>query len=420
MLMKENKEYVRKMLKKHKYDDASLTGWGRLDDLIAVMRAFNVFKIFDDIKVDIKEECAIPRWFINNILALKLIIGDRGINSLQNGMFKDVGVLKMVGCTAREVREGFDSERNKASNKPCNVDSLRYSVNNTNPAEFAKSFRKHRRELWKHKKLRSYTYIMDATKLIVHGDYEGAGQIIRSEKVLQKNGTVKVNKIIEKGYKLVTLNRLLKGEVIVEAARLIPINEHEITAIENNSDIAKIYQNFFPKDEMIIDDAHNFLLKNFQLYDFIWSSPPCPTHSVCNHFLKGQGIYRFPDMKLYEEIIFLKHFFKGKWVVENVKSYYKPLIEPQYAGRHAFWTNFYILPIKVDYDIGTMNRKASKEKQRKAIIREAQIPEFLKLHDLKNFKLKNKRQVLRNCVLPKLGKHILDCALKLNKQKPLF
>ena len=233
MLMKENKEYVRKMLKKHKYDDASLTGWGRLDDLIAVMRAFNVFKIFDDIKVDIKEECAIPRWFINNILALKLIIGDRGINSLQNGMFKDVGVLKMVGCTAREVREGFDSERNKASNKPCNVDSLRYSVNNTNPAEFAKSFRKHRRELWKHKKLRSYTYIMDATKLIVHGDYEGAGQITRSEKVLQKNGTVKVNKIIEKGYKLVTLNRLLKGEVIVEAARLIPINEHEITASDD-------------------------------------------------------------------------------------------------------------------------------------------------------------------------------------------
>ena len=53
----------------------------------------------------------------------------------------------------------------------------------------------------------------------------------------------------------------------------------------------------------------------------------------------------------------------------------------------------------------------SAEKQRKAIIREAQIPEFLALHDLKDFKIKNKRQVLRNCVLPKIGKHILKCAL---------
>lgn len=45
-LMKENGAYVRKMLKKTKYDDASLTGWGRLDELVAVMASFKVFDIF--------------------------------------------------------------------------------------------------------------------------------------------------------------------------------------------------------------------------------------------------------------------------------------------------------------------------------------------------------------------------------------
>jgi len=195
---------------------------------------------------------------------------------------------------------------------------------------------------------------------------------------------------------------------------------HQITAIENNKEIAKIYQDFFPKDKVIIADAHQYLLNHFKEFDFIWSSPPCPSHSVCNHFLKGQGIYRFPDMKLYEEIIFLKHFYKCKYVVENVKPYYKPLVEPQFVGRHAFWSNFHIEQIKVDYDIGTMNRQASKESQRKAIIREAQIPELIDLHGLKDFKLKNKRQVLRNCVLPKLGKHILDCATGKIKQRKLL
>lgn len=190
---------------------------------------------------------------------------------------------------------------------------------------------------------------------------------------------------------------------------------HEITAVENVPEIAEVYQKFFPNDKVIVTDAHQFLLDHFKEFDFIWSSPPCQSHSVCNHFLKGQGIYRFPDMKLYEEILFLKHMYNGIWCVENVKSYYKPLILPQYIGRHSFWCSFHITKLDVDYEIETMNRKASKEKQRKAIIREAQIPEFLKLHDLKDFKVKNKRQILRNCVLPKVGLHILKCALNLKK-----
>ena len=182
----------------------------------------------------------------------------------------------------------------------------------------------------------------------------------------------------------------------------------EVTAVENNKEIAEVYKKFFPKDKVVIADAHQYLLNHYKEFDFIWSSPPCQSHSVCNHFLKGQGIIRYPEMALYQEIIFLKHFFKGKWVVENVKSYYSPLIQPLTIGRHFIWSNFNIKNIKIDYQIGTMNRKASKNSQRKAIIREAQIPELIDLHGLKDFKLKNKRQVLRNCVIPKLGLHIFN------------
>jgi len=187
---------------------------------------------------------------------------------------------------------------------------------------------------------------------------------------------------------------------------------HEITAVENVKEIAEVYQDFFPNDKMIIADAHKYMLEHFEAFDFIWSSPPCQSHSVCNHFLKGQGIYRYPDMKLWQEIIFLKHFSKGNYCVENVKSYYKPIIEPQIIGRHYFWANFKIPDKRIDYvQIGTMNRQASKDSQRKAIIREAQIPELIDLHGLKDFKLKNKRQILRNCVYPELGKHILEYAI---------
>lgn len=195
----------------------------------------------------------------------------------------------------------------------------------------------------------------------------------------------------------------------------------EVTAVELNPQIAEIYQTFFPQDKMIIGDAHKYLLEHFKEYDFIWSSPPCPTHSVCSYFLKGQGIIRYPDMKLWQEIILLKHFYKGKYCVENVKSYYEPLMSPQEIGRHYFWANFYISNREVSYEIGTMNRQASKESQRKAIIREAQVPELTDLHgiNLMNMKLKNKRQVLRNCVLPRIGLHILNESKK-NIYQELF
>lgn len=202
-------------------------------------------------------------------------------------------------------------------------------------------------------------------------------------------------------------------------------DEHDITAVELKPEIAEVYKHFFPNDKVVVADAHEYLLEHFQEFDFIWSSPPCPSHSVTSHFLKGQGIYRYPDMKLWQEIIFLTHFFEGKWVVENVISYYEPIIQPQQIGRHYFWANFLISPKRVAYaQIGTMNRQASKDAQRKAIIREAQIPELTDLHglDLTGIKLKNKRQVLRNCVLPDVGLHILNAAtnpIKLQKELAL-
>ena len=118
----------------------------------------------------------------------------------------------------------------------------------------------------------------------------------------------------------------------------------EVTAVENNENIARIYQGFFPNDKMIIADAHEYLLKHYKEYDFIWSSPPCVTHSY-NKKLSidiGQSKILYPDMGLYQEIIMLKQFCKKKWAVENVRPYYGSLINAQVVGRHRFWTNFFI------------------------------------------------------------------------------
>jgi DNA (cytosine-5)-methyltransferase 1 len=191
---------------------------------------------------------------------------------------------------------------------------------------------------------------------------------------------------------------------------------HDITAVECNEDIARVYKDLFPKDTIVIGDAHKYLIENYSKFDFIWSSPPCQSHSsfrqnLCVRYRGTPPIY--PDMSLYQEILFLKYNFKGNWIVENVKPYYKPLIDPdKILQRHFFWCNF----------------KIEDKFFEKDAIRNSNIPDLQDKfgYDLNKYKLPNKRQVLRNCVEPLLGKHIIDqwnkTGIKLNKdiQKYLF
>ena len=119
-------------------------------------------------------------------------------------------------------------------------------------------------------------------------------------------------------------------------------NDIEVTAVELDPEAARLYQERFPNDKVIVADAHQYLLDHYKEFDFIWSSPPCPTHSRVRFSQKNQDFYipKYPDMKLYQEIIFLQNHFKGKYVVENVIPYYEPLITAKKRGRHLYWTNF--------------------------------------------------------------------------------
>lgn len=196
--------------------------------------------------------------------------------------------------------------------------------------------------------------------------------------------------------------------------KLWPNDKIDVTAVEIEPKIAKIYQDFFPNDKVIVADAHQFLLDHFKEFDFIWSSPPCPTHSVCNDFLHPQGIIRYPDMALWQEIIFLKEWSKGKYAIENVVSYYEPFIEPQQAGRHYFWSNFKITDIPLETEIGTFNRSASKTAQIRNDMKYMDANRDWLGFNLKDIKMKSydKRQILRNCVNPILGLHIFNMAFR--------
>jgi len=137
----------------------------------------------------------------------------------------------------------------------------------------------------------------------------------------------------------------------------------KVTAVEYDPKIAAIYQDLYPEDTVIVGDAHSILLEIAGDFNYVWASPPCPSHSVTNHFLQAQGVKRYPDMGLYQEIIYLDFLAKHKpgfrYTVENVKPYYKPLIPAQESGRHLFWANFKIPMFKAKSTIGRFDKVKS-------------------------------------------------------------
>jgi len=123
----------------------------------------------------------------------------------------------------------------------------------------------------------------------------------------------------------------------------------------------------------------------------------------------------YPDMKLYQEIIFLENWFKGKWVVENVIPYYQPLIHGKKIGRHIYWSNFNLPNSLNERNAGFMESKD-------------EVKKLEKFHDIDLSSYKGdqrKDKIARNLVDYEVGKRIFEivCGIFNNpksKQRSLF
>lgn len=185
-------------------------------------------------------------------------------------------------------------------------------------------------------------------------------------------------------------------------------NDIQVTAVETDSECVKLYQKRFPQDKVIQTDAHQYLLDNYKKFDFIWSSPPCPTHSTFQLSMKTKRKMKYPDMKLYQEIIFLDAFFTGKYVVENVIPFYEPLIPAKKRNRHMYWCNFNlpnVISTRKNPDLGRTKQV---------------IKELSKFHDYDFTKYKGKQsrtKIARNLVDYEAGKTIFETMLGVVKKE---
>jgi|TARA_R110000824_G_scaffold10706_2_gene46857 DNA (cytosine-5)-methyltransferase 1 len=182
----------------------------------------------------------------------------------------------------------------------------------------------------------------------------------------------------------------------------------EVTAVELDEELARLYQERFPNDKVIVADAHQYLLDHYKEFDFIWSSPPCPTHSRLVQTNKNKIKMKYPDMTLYQEIIFLKHLYNGKYCVENVIPYYDCLIPGKQRGRHLYWTNFKLpnkLGRRTNFNLSSATSLINK------------LSEFHD-YDFRKYKGKQRKdKIARNLVDYEAGKTIFQTLIDLKENK---
>ena len=121
---------------------------------------------------------------------------------------------------------------------------------------------------------------------------------------------------------------------------------------------------------------------------------------------KNKWVMNYPDMKLYQEVIFLDNFFDGKYCVENVIPYYKPLIPAKKRHRHLYWTNFNLPNILTKRKVLIGESKKGKKAE--------EVKNLCEFHDYDFNKYKGKQsktKMARNLVDYEAGKTILATAL---------
>ncbi|MHA1318142.1 MAG: DNA cytosine methyltransferase [Candidatus Heimdallarchaeaceae archaeon] len=168
--------------------------------------------------------------------------------------------------------------------------------------------------------------------------------------------------------------------------------DFEYVAVDNDQEVLAAHKKLCPESTVVRADAYSYDVTGF---NFIWASPPCQTHSMCNMYYNRKN----PDMRLWDLIRKLQQQ-KISFIVENVKPYYSPPIKPVIKiDRHLFWSNLALVPFSVSTRFKAFNKMSIRDWEEYH-----NIPSKVTEHILDRMK---RRQVLRNVCHSSISYNIL-------------
>lgn len=197
--------------------------------------------------------------------------------------------------------------------------------------------------------------------------------------------------------------RVLNAYAGIGGNRHLWPTEWHVTAVEIDPRVAAEYARRYPNDTVLVEDAHAHVMKRAHEYDARWTSPPCPTHSrLAVNVAKRKGVEPAPDPRLWAEIEHLRSL-GGRYVVENVHTYYVPPIAPDVVTeRHYYWTSTPPLALTPAVVLPISGRRVG--------LTADAIAQSYGLPHLPAGSVADRRKAMRNAVIPHEGYQIAMAA----------
>jgi hypothetical protein len=218
------KEVYRKLKARQRPQAVVGAGWGFLDHFFIFLFSLGFIARLD-FRLKRLKRVMIPTVLMILTYEVKQLLGISSMNQLEEHLFRDVALLKVIGFTARQIQEGFCQRGKGKRQGPIHRDTLADFLSRFTASEVDFILEEAVRVLVKHKLVRGKTYILDATDLPTTKCYQGCGVKKVVKKVWSQEGKeVEVVKYVY-GYKLLVL--MEARHKLVVAARVVKINEHE-------------------------------------------------------------------------------------------------------------------------------------------------------------------------------------------------
>lgn len=216
-----NREEVLKRLKKGNYEAITGNNQGLMDRFFAFMHTLGFLDLVEKVKGEGYQRIMIPIAKLLLTYQAKVLLGISSMNKVPDLLLNEIGILKLIGFTARQIKGGY-CERGKGEHiGPFHRDTLADCLKRLSSEEVEKLLNSTIRLLAKsgflQKKLR---VALDSTDLETTEKYEGVGKKRKEKKVKGKKVMVTVY-----GWKLIIIQDL-KSRMIL-AAKVVKINRHE-------------------------------------------------------------------------------------------------------------------------------------------------------------------------------------------------
>lgn len=218
-----NQDTVAAAIARKEYIDMTPSGVGVADEFFALMDQIGILKRLA------VEGCyqrrMIPLSLMMTTYSARIIMGLSSQNQLSTHLFRDAGLLRLIGFTAKQIDEGF-CKRGKGQTHPIHKDTVADALGRLTEDESQGIFKGAVEDLINARLVDDTIFSMDGMEMAVTQHYPGAGQLSFTRDMKDKWGKVKTVTSTRYGYLQLSLRGVDSNTVVAARVDKIGKSEH--------------------------------------------------------------------------------------------------------------------------------------------------------------------------------------------------